>query len=278
MPSPGSQPPAPNSFSEGAAPDAAPAAALDRFELPIQLPDNKVSCKAFMNENVAALRKSAVDGAFAVMEEALKTDAWKGLDFTARLTLEMTLQMAAEELVVNSMYYGVLQMDPENKVALCNRGSLDYRVQREAEPEKLEPEVVKARADSLWVGAVRELHEALRNPENRERSGKFSVTTEGDAIVVSIVDSGKFPRFHEVIKEARAKLDDPTNHPHGRGLVIACDMFDSFAQDPASGTLTFKISKAGIEQRAEQSRLDYEDMKRRSAEDIAKIEAAKKAG
>lgn len=239
-------------------PSAAPALSRTSFELPFSLPENITTLKGVLHHAVSQLRTKAVEGALEVVAEALKTDAWKHLELTDRLSLEMSFQMAAEELVVNSMYYGILRLDPDNKVALTDPSSLQQRVKEAAAPEVLEPKEMKAREFKLWREACRDLFDRLREPESHERSGIFAVKIIGDEIQLSIVDSGKFPNFHEVLADARQKLDDPGRYPHGRGLIIATEMFDKYSQDPESGAITFTITARGLLERLAELRRQIE--------------------
>ena len=212
-----------------------------QFDLSIEIPHSARTLKQFLHHFVSQVREVSVDGALKVSKEALKLDTWKKLGFGAEMTLDMSMRMAAEELVVNSIYYGILQLSPESKVAILQPTADTTKAERKA--------------------AYRELFEKLRDPELAKRSAKFSVRLVGDNIQVTIVDTGKFPRFLEVLEQERRQRDDPVANAsalHGRGLIIACTMFDRHEQDPETGAITLTISPQGVQRRQEEAQREIE--------------------
>ena len=224
-----------------------------------------------------SILRDAVAGALKVSAAAAQTEPWKSLDDGERRGIAGALMMAAQELPVNAVYYGMLKLDPETKAALTQRGSLEQRVKHEAGDTHLEPEAIKLAADRLWKAACRELHDALRDPERRSGTGLLTMAMVGEKIIVTVEDSGKFTGLEAALEASVPRLEDPDNNPHGYGLLAVTKKFDSHEQDPVTGRITLTLTAAGLKQRVADLRAYMAAEAAKRAAEAADREATKAA-
>jgi len=160
------------------------------------------------------------------LSEAVKDHGLEHSGLETFLEDDFRLRLPIDELVNNTLTYGIYGLSAAEREDLCSRDG-----------------TVKSKT----ITSLQDKLDARSPEEKAGRTGSMSLELikHGDdlALVLRTVDSGKFPAFKKKWGKIKAGATQDANARHfGRGLVIVHSLFKEADQDPKTGEITFYAS------------------------------------
>ncbi|MBN8549356.1 MAG: hypothetical protein J0M12_08590 [Deltaproteobacteria bacterium] len=162
-------------------------------------------------------------------KDALEGGCWGELAKGEQRSASVPLNYAAEELIANSFYYGLLKLTSDER--RCFFSTADT-------PER---QAVFAKVEA-----------ALTSPGAHSFMASFSVEFGSGTLRVTTYDDGHFPGFeHQLEDVERARNAEVVDvRTIGRGLDLIVGMFDRVRRDPDSKALVWEKDSEATKERA----------------------------